>query len=361
MDINKYIELLKNTIQYDLPGHNLQKIINKLVKSKFAAYIEEEKNQDPDIVSISVDSSKQDRIIKCLCESPENTIAVIERNFIEKGYRYSIYYKCDEFILYDVKEEYNTLRDYNPICIFNNVIEDYSKPIIYEMSNKIIIRFFKVISEYIPKIDKSKYILYPTLWVYHKDLKILEYRFDNIAYKSDDDFYQITRDGQLQQLMKNIKLTISEFRTNKTIEKMINQKKDEVDLIGQDIGLKGNSSAKLKVGETRIMPFIGDLEDLIDKNYEMLYKDSESKKIADIFTNYIDEVKKEAKYKSRLLSIHSDEGNTKLKVDINAYFSYRDNKFDLYNFLEASKIDMEMMNNAIQFIFKVYTDSKCYK
>lgn len=357
MDINKYIDLLKNTIKYDLPGHNLQKIINKLVESKFAAYIEEDKNENPDLVSISTDLSRQDRIIKCLDECPENTISIIEQMFIEKGYRYSIYYKCDEFIINDKGLEYNNLRDYNPICASCNII-DYSKPIETEIKNKIIIKFSKYIREYIPSIDASKNIIYPTVWIYHKDLKILEYRFDNIAFKNDDDFYKTTLKGQLQQLKQNYKFDLSEFRTNKLIEKMIEEKKTEVNLIVQDIGLKGNSSAKLKVGINKVMPFIGDLEELIEKNYEVLYRDKESEKIANIFINYISEVKREAKYKSRLISIKSKEKNKIVNVDINMFFSYRNENYDLYNFLEAKKINMEMMNNAIEYIFKFYTDNK---
>lgn len=357
MDINKYVVLLKNTIRYELPGHILQKIINKLVKLKFAEYIEEEENHNPDLVSISTELSRQERIIKCLDKSPENTISVIEKVLIEKGYRYSIYYKCDSFIVNNELEEYNNLDYYTPICINNDVINDFSKPILLEKGEKIIVRFIKEINPYYSKVDKSVYVVYPTLWIYHKELKILEHRFDSLSFKGNDDFYEITKKAQIEVLRKRYKFELSEFRTSKLIEKIVDENKNEVHLKGQDIGLKGNSSAKLKVGSNNVMPFIGDLEELIDKNKDKLYLDEESSKLAKIFTDYIDEVKREAKYKSRLIEI-STYNEIKLKVSINVFFSYRENRYDLYNFLESKKIDMEMMNNAIEYICKFYTANK---
>lgn len=357
MDINKYRELLRNTVRYELPGYILQKIINNLVNSKFAAYIDEEKNDNPDLISISTDLSRQERIIKCLDRAPENTIPIIERIFIEKGYRYSLYYKCDKFIIRNELNEYNSLNDYSPISINNGVIKDFHNPILFEQGEKVIIRFIKEINPYYTKIDKSEYILYPTLWIYHKDLKILEHRFDRLSFKGDDNFYNTTKDSQISMLKSSYMFEINEFRTNKLIDKIVDENKNEVHLKGQDIGLKGNSSAKLKVGSNNVMPFIGDLEELIENNKEKLYFNEESTKLTKIFTDYINEVKKEAKYKSRLIEISTD-GEVKLNVIINVFFSYRENIYDLYNFLESNKIGMEMMNNAIKYISKFYTANK---
>lgn len=356
MDINKYIELLKNTIKYELPGHVLQKIINNLVDCKFAAYIEDEENSNPDIVSISSNMSKKERILKCLDVSPENTIVTIEKIFIDKGYRYSIYYKCDDFIVNN-EGYYNNINSYNPISINIGKIKDFSKPILFEEDQKIIIRFIKSINPYYLKLDTTKYILYPTLWIYHKDINILEHRFDTISFKGNDAFYKITKNAELDILRQSCNFSIDEFRTSKLIDKIVDQNKNEVQLRGQEIGLKGNSSAKLKVGTNNIMPFIGDLEEIIDNNSELLYLNSETSKIAEIFTNYIDGVKREAKYKSRLIEIIS-HNKVKLKVSINVLFSYKDNNYDIYNFLESNKIDMEMMNNAIEYIVKFYKDNR---
>lgn len=354
MDINKYIELLKNTIKYELPGHTLQKIINNLVESKFAGYIDEEANNNPNLVPISSDSTKKERIIKCLDRSPENTISIIERALIDKGYKYSIYYKCNQFDIKGDAEAYNNINHYCPLCIKS--VSDFTKPLLLEQGEKVIIRFIKEINPYFSKIDKSVYVLYPTLGVYHKDLKILEYRFDSLSFKGNDDFYKITKEAQISILKTNYVFTLNEFRTSKLIDGIINQNKNEVQLKGQDIGLKGNSSAKLKVGHNNIMPFIGDLEELIEKNKNNLYADEESTKITKIFTDYIDGVKRDAKYKSRLLEIRTDI-EPKLRVSINVFFSYRESTYDLYNFLESKKNDMEMMNNAIKYISEFYTNN----
>lgn len=353
MDITKYVDLMKNTIKYELPGHNLQDIINRLTKNKVACY----KDVGDNIVKISSEDSKQDRIIKCLEMSPIDTITNIEWMYIEKGYRYSIYYKCDDFVINNELSNYNDLNNYSPMCIEKGVITDFSKPILLDNGDKVIIKFLKEINPYYTKIDKTKYVLYNTLWIYHKKLKILEHRFDSLSFKGNDNFYNLTKDAQMSTLRRDFKFKLKEFRTSNLIDKIISQNKNEVQLKGQDLGLKGNSSAKLKVGADNVMPFIGDLEQLIEKNRDVLYENKESEKIAKIFTDYICEIKKEAKYKSRLIEISAD-GGVNLNVRMNVFFSYRDNTYDLYSFLESNKIDMEMMNNAIEYIFKFYTDNK---
>lgn len=353
MDINKYIDLLKNTIRYELPGYNLQDVINRLVTNKVATY----KESDGIKLKISSDKPKQDRILECLEKRPEDTIFHIEKMYIEKGYRYSIYYKCNNFRINDNYDEYNDFTNYNPISLNNGEIEDFLKPILFQNDKEIIFKFIKIINPYYTKIDKSEYIMYPTLWIYHKNLKILEHRFDSLSFKSDDDFYSKTKDAQINILKKISTFEVEEFRTSKLIDEIINQNKNEVSLKGQDIGLKGNSSAKLKVGTNNVMPFIGDLEEIIEKNKSILFADENSEKITKIFSDYIDEVKKEAKYKSRLIEISTDN-ELKINVAINVFFSYRDNNYDLYNFLECKKIDMEMMNNAIKYIFKFYENKQ---
>ncbi|WP_077850130.1 hypothetical protein [Clostridium puniceum] len=115
-----------------------------------------------------------------------------------------------------------------------------------------------------------------------------------------------------------------------------------------------NSSAKLKVGNNMVMPFIGDLEEIIENNRELLNSTKEAKQVAQLFIEYINNIKENAKYKTRLLSWYDNNENSNL--NINVTFSYRDKSYDLYNFLEIKKIDMEAMNYAIEYIYQVFSD-----
>lgn len=349
MNIDKYIELIENTLTYDTSGHILQKIINKLTKNGVAKY-----NDDSDGTKVKIESDwdRPKRICKCLKEKPECTIQYIEDILINRGYRYSIYYKCSEFNIENVINNYNLYDSYLPISI-NNIV-DFSKPILKDYEDIIVIKFEKMIDPFYPVINRTEYILDSTLWVYHKKLNILEFRFNNISFKGNDDYYKITLHAQLDILRNTHQLNIEEFRTSQTVDEIVTNRKKDVHLISQDLGLMKNSSAKLKVGNNMVMPFIGDLDDIINDNTELFNLTEESRQVAKLFIDYVNNIKQNANYKTRLLSWYDDKGNSNL--NINVTFSYRDNNYDLYNFLEIKKLDMEMMNYAIEYIYEVYTN-----
>ncbi|MBN1071131.1 hypothetical protein DVV81_08105 [Clostridium botulinum] len=349
MNIETYMKLIGNTLKYQTSGYILQKIINDLRKSGVAKY-----NNDENGTKVKIDSDwdKVTRVCQCLNEKPESTIQYIEKMLITKGYRYSIYFRCSKFKIEDTYENYNLYDDYLPIAIKN--IDDFSRPILKIDKDRIIIKFEKSIDPYYPEINRTENIIDSTLWIYHKNLEILEFRFNNIALKGNDDFYQTTLNAQLDILRKRHKLTVEEFRTSEIIEEIVTNKKKEVHLICQDLGLMKDSSAKLKVGNNMVMPFIGDLEEIIENNSELLNSTKEAKKVSQLFIDYVNNIKENAKYKTRLLSWYDSNGDSKL--NINVTFSYRDRSYDLYNFLEIKKIDMEMMNYAIEYIYQIFSD-----
>ena len=221
-------------------------------------------------------------------------------------------------------------------------------------NEKIIFRFLTETRPFIRKIDRSIRAFYVNLWIYHKNLKILEYRFDSIGADGDDYFYEHRMDGQLASLSYNHEYTVKEFRSSNIIKYIVDNKKGEVQEISQSIGLKKNSAAKLKVGSNKIMPFIGDFEEMIEKYADLFNKNNETKELKNIFEDYINNIKRNAKYKSRLLSWYNRESKKdKSILDIQVMFSYRDKKYDLFNFHEPKKINGELMDFAIKYIVEV--------
>lgn len=55
-------------------------------------------------------------------------------------------------------------------------------------------------------------------------------------------------------------------------------------------------------------------------------------------------------YKSRLLSWYRN-GEKEAFLNVNVMFSYKDNKYDVLNFLQPKKNDMEMMDYAIKYLW----------
>lgn len=135
MKIEEYINLIESTLKYETPNYILQKIINDLRKNGVAKYKDDENGTK---VKIDSDWDRIKRICECLKEKPESTIQYIENALINKGYRYSIYYKCSEFKIEDTYESYNLYDNYLPIAIKD--IDDFSKPILKDEIERIIIR-----------------------------------------------------------------------------------------------------------------------------------------------------------------------------------------------------------------------------
>ncbi|AJA42687.1 hypothetical protein phiCTC2A_64 (endogenous virus) [Clostridium phage phiCTC2A] len=345
MNRELYKNLINNTIEYYLPEYNLQQIINNLTKQKIASYKEKENS-----VLINTSESKSQRIKKCI-DNNSDTFYIIENMLINKAYRYAIYYKCDNFNLNDNIENYIDIESLK--CEKFNLIEEFDKPIFVQTDDYIAFKFCKSINPFIIKLDQTKDVFYSTLWVYHKKMKILEHRFDMIGFKSDDTFYETTFKPQLYKICTDFNCTINEFRTSKIIKCIVQNKKDEVNEISQCMGLKADSLAKLKAGKTLVMPFIGDLEIIMEESKELFDKTNETKLIKKMLEKYINNIKENAKYKSRLLSWCKGEYNS---LCVNILFSYRDKNYDLFNFQDPKKINMELMNYAIEYIWGIRGD-----
>lgn len=341
-----YIEKIKDTLTYSLADYNLQNIINRLRKDKIVSYNEEDK----DIVIIK-STDKKDRRVKKSLEENESTLYYIEKVMIDKPYRYSIYFKCYDFVLNDKIKNYLNVEDLNNEHF--KELEDYMIPRYFEDDSIIAFAFHKTINPYISSTDSTKDVIYTTLWIYHKESHILEHRFDMLGFKSDDFFYETTFKPQLQKLERDFGILTSEFRITPIIEYIVENNSNEVHEISKYMGLRGNSLAKLKVGNNLVMPFLGDLEIIMQSNKDLFDKNSDTQKIRDIINQYINDTKDNANYKSRLISWYKEN---KYYLSINIIFGYKDRSYDLLNFIDTKKYNMEMMNFAIEYIWKVSRD-----
>jgi len=91
----------------------------------------------------------------------EKTLYYIEKTFIDKPYKYAIYFECDDFVLNDKIKNYINIEDLKS----ENTIEidNYMKPRYFEDDNIIVFAFYKIINLFISSIDSTKNIIYTTL------------------------------------------------------------------------------------------------------------------------------------------------------------------------------------------------------
>jgi len=100
----------------------------------------------------------------------------------------------------------------------------------------------------------------------------LEHRFDILRFKTDECFYETTFKPNLDKFLDDFGVLVKEFRLTSIIDDIVENRSNEVHEISKYMGLRGNSLAKLKVGNTLVMPFIGDLEIIMKTNQELFNK-----------------------------------------------------------------------------------------
>ncbi|MGG7077394.1 hypothetical protein [Clostridium sardiniense] len=352
--MGRYIEVLKSNIKYNFSQREVKIILDDLKNNNLITYNKKCLEENKTIIYIENSLDCKERLLYAL-EKSNKVVERIEDYLINKVYRYSIYFKCEDF-----KKKKEVLKsEEDNYVVFDDIgdsIEkeefDSRKIVIKENEDVILFRFLIEIEISVHQIKGYPKVYYPTLWIYHKKLKVLEYRFDSIGAENDDDFYDSRMNGQHAKLTKSYDAKIKEYRLAQKIKQIV-EEVNEVKETAQSMGLKQNSLAKLKVGTNNVMPLIGDLEEFIC-DYDALFNaNNETEKIKEQLEKFIGGIKRNAKYKARTLTWYEKD---KSILDIQVLFDYKGKSYDLLNFQNPKKINGSMMNYAINYITKIGED-----
>lgn len=342
-----YITNIINTIKYDIPERGIREILKNLIDNNIITYKKEEKTEDKIFVERHLEI--KERLVYAINNS-KKVISYIEKYLMNKEYRYAIYYKI-KGDKYTIKQT-ERLENIENVNFLSDKFSD-KKVIFEETENQIKFRFLTPILATNRKMAEYVDIYYCNLWVYHKNLNVLEYRFNSISADGNEYFYASRLDGQLEIIKNILDIEIESFKLSNLV-KMIVENKSDVKEVAQTLGLKKEGKAKLKVGKNNIMPFIGDLEEILEEKKELFSKNEETKEIESVLKKYIYGIKKNAKYKARSLTWIDEEGKNILEVQV--IFNYRELNYDLINFQNPKIIDGRMMNYAIEYIIKTERD-----
>lgn len=344
MNIEEYKNILFNTIIDDYNNKIRTKLMKKLLDSDIAS----KKKDNTEAVYITSVSQKE-KIEECLTKT-NSTIKDIELLEIDKGYKYSIPYKINSINLDIVKNFALNIDTYN----WDNLSdEDIARPVYIETDELCAIKFHKIIDCIDSDSGKKVYIRYPLLVVIHKEINILEYRFDRIVHKRDDDFYERTIDG-IAVYLKKLNIDINPYEIGRALGEIVKNHQSEAEELICSMGFPGEKGMVVKYGENRTMPVLGELEEIINANEEHF-----TVKSKEILENFIFEKKvlsskhyREIKwlnnpYKGKTKDINKQYLKTKI------IFNYRGKRRDLIDFHYSNLNDMERMSNVIKFIDQV--------
>lgn len=351
MDFN---QLLIDTLMFDKPKYLRQCLINSIVENNIGTY---NKNQEGNAVSLS-GKSMEEKIIECI-NSNAKTIQLFDLMEIKKGYRYSILYKYTKVDQFDIEKIATNIDSEYYNKYFSSKYSDIEDQNLYlEDDNHLYIKFHKVISVFDRKNVTRKYCRYPILFVFHKELNLLEVRFDKIGLDGNYDFYDITMGPRIYRVKKALKIDCEPFDTEETIKYIVDNKKEVVKQLIWSFETAKSKGLTLKSGEDGIMPFIEDLEIMI-ADFKNRYRDDEGKVLECLeeLSGYLNKTKRFAYEKFRLLSWikilnNGEYEEIKNTIDIKISFNYSKRNLDLINIYENEINDMERIDYVIEFIGK---------
>lgn len=134
----------------------------------------------------------------------------------------------------------------------------------------------------------TKRIKYPVIVVFFKDCDLVEFRFDRIygVFKNSKEFYARNNLHIQNWFKQNLNLDILDVDLIPILEKI--QDIQGVVVYSQCMNSKAGGEATLKVNENYVLPFLGELENLMIEHED---KFSKAPEIKEILENYISEIK----------------------------------------------------------------------
>lgn len=354
MDLKEYKQIIKDTVLLDFPNHLKQKLINDIKSNNVGKYGTKEHEG---IVLLTGMADHTERIDVCL-DKNNLTLKLFDLLEIKKGYRYSIVYKCDNI---DFNKLQNKLMEV-ATNLDSEYYKQYSESInkeefqYLENDEYLFIKFHKYLNEIDKKSVSKKCLRYPIVFVFHKNINLFEVRFDRLAFNSDYSFHYRTIEARLSQLQSIYKFKYEYFDMENTIREIVNNQKEFVEEIIWSFETAKSKGLTLRVGEDGVMPFLGDLEVLVNELKKKYSSDDVTECLKEI-ENYMDQTKQFANEKFRILSWlkYIENGNTIVldkTIDLKIIFNYNKKEYSLLNIYDNEINDMERISHVIRFIGK---------
>lgn len=356
MDEKTFLSFYRNTILgYSI---NQQKYICNLLEEKHLITFEEQGNIfDSD--EILFFKSKND-IKGIIGQTTMNKFFIKFYEWWEytKLYKYSVpfFYEMKQNIVEILKKhslkEFTWSTEHNQEFVLNSTIKD-TVPAYYVENGKIFVKFVMqrtyLLQESLETIDYR----YPVVIFIDTDNNILEIRYDAMKYNSafDNGIYVRCVSDCIEWLKRNLGLMMFECDHVNIIDVINSKQNDVVKIYKQMMEMSSGGSAELTASESRdyVLPFVGEIRELIDENSE-LFDDAEE--IKQLLLQYLSDKEATASYPYIYIKWLKPVESQSYVVKVT--FDYFNNRYTLLQHITGSCKDlgMERMNNAIEYLCK---------
>jgi hypothetical protein len=275
-------------------------------------------------------------------------------------YKYSVplYYEPSEKPLQEaLNDKKITLferKEYTPDYVIDRVLGE-ATPVAYEEDGKLFVKFVLqkayIHSETFEQIDYR----YPIVIYINPSINMLEIRYDSMRYSYNE---QVDRDAYskivsycIDWIKSNLGLKLFACEHTDTIKIINDIQNTEVRMYKQMMEMKSGGSAELTASENGdyLLPFIGEIRELIDENEELF---SEAIEVKQLLLQYLNEKEATASYPYIYVKWVKPVETQSYIVKIT--FDYFNGKYTLLQHITGSCKDLGMgrMNDAIEYLSK---------
>ena len=273
-----------------------------------------------------------------------------------KLYKYSVpvFYNSDKDIADILKnsgiKKFDQAR-YKTDYILRTSIQD-AEPMWFEQEGLFFVKFVLQKTCFQGETYKQVDYRYPILIYIDEKTGVIEIRYDSVKYnyqQTENDVYANLVSACLKWIIESLGVDLFTCEHSNTID-VVNDKSDSsVRMYKQMMDLKSGASAELKAAEGRdaVLPFVGELRELIGENEELFVNAIDVK---DLLMKYLNDIEATARYPYIYIKWENAVESQSFIVKIT--FDYLSQKYTLLQHLTGTCNDlgMERMNNAIKYL-----------
>ena len=344
-----------NYIKYTLTTYNKsnKKALLKLFEKKNIAQKKDSQTNLFENDMVQIDYSNIDESIFEWIDKSKQDINEYDKFQFTRGYKYSVICTVSDFE--QLLQECLKISEYQSDLEEINLYDELKNPIKYEDPEYLIILFNKKYEAIHPQTGDELFLHYPVLVVLHKNLNLVEIRFDTVKRlftggDRDQTIYIRLIDDVLKYFEENYTINLNPIDLDFMLELVKKDENEDIKLISQYMNLATGGKAQLAVGnnEEYVLPIIGELKNIINDLKDELDKNV---KIKDALEQFIFEKEETTDYPWIEVLFLNKEGIKTRNNHVKFTFDYMNKKYSLITYYyNDALIGMERMNDVTRFI-----------
>lgn len=356
MDKEAFLQFYKNTI-FGYSKSMQERICKKLKEQKLITFNLQGTLEDDEDILFFKQKSDYQTIIESTC-SNEKFAAFYEQWEFSKLFKYSVplFFKSTDGkdikdILISKKVIEFTAEQFKPDYILDEDIKN-ACPIYFITDDTVMLKFVLQKMYYQPETHEQVEYRYPIVISIFDNF--LDIRFDQLRYSNTINI--VSRDAYEKIVFECIlwlqnELGLELYKCDHTdIIKVINDRNDtSVVMYKQMMELSSGGAAELTASDNRdyVLPFIGEIRELIEENNDLFSQNDEIKKL---LLQYLED--KEATANYPYIYIKWKKPVVTKSYVVKVIFDYLNHQYTMlqHNTGECRILEMERMNNAIKYL-----------